>query len=166
MYQCGERVVYGIHGVCSIVDIELRTIDRKKVEYYVLTPIDQPDARFYIPTQNKVAVAKIRPLLSGEQLEDILRNSNSAKDCWIADENQRKLKYRELIGTVNTTELLSMVRALYIHREEQRVSGRKFHLCDENFLRDAEKLLTSEISLVLNLPLEEARTYIQNMFHL
>ena len=29
--QVGSQVVYGIHGVCSIIDIEVRTVDRKKV---------------------------------------------------------------------------------------------------------------------------------------
>ena len=36
MYQQGDRVVYGIHGVCEIVGTEVRTVDRKTVEYIAL----------------------------------------------------------------------------------------------------------------------------------
>ena len=32
MYQIGDRVVYGIHGVCGIVAVEHRKMDRKNVE--------------------------------------------------------------------------------------------------------------------------------------
>lgn len=161
MYQCGDRVVYGIHGVCSIVDVEVRVIDRKKVEYFVLSPLDQSEARFYIPIHNEVALAKLRPLLKQEELNRLLRAESSGESCWISDENQRKQKYRELINKADTAELVSMVRALHIHRNEQLASGRKFHLCDENFLRDAEKLLSSEFSLVLEIPQEKVKEYIQ-----
>ena len=36
MFQLGDKVRYGIHGVCQIVGIESNKIDRKIVEYYVL----------------------------------------------------------------------------------------------------------------------------------
>lgn len=53
-------MVYGIHGVCRIVDVESRRVDRKTVEYYVLSPCAQPDARFYVPVHNQAALAKMR----------------------------------------------------------------------------------------------------------
>ena len=40
--QVGSQVVYGIHGVCCIIDTEVRRIDRKNVEYFVLEPKEQP----------------------------------------------------------------------------------------------------------------------------
>lgn len=56
VYQVGDQVLYGIHGVCRILELEVRSVDRKKVEYYVLEPLEQPGARFYVPTQNQAAV--------------------------------------------------------------------------------------------------------------
>lgn len=162
MYQCGDQVVYGIHGVCRILHLELRTVDRKKVEYYVLSPLEQPDARFYVPTQNKAAVAKLRPILTREALDALLQSEDAEKDVWIADENQRKQRYRELINSGDRAALICMVRTLHKHKTEQLASGRKFHICDENFLRDAQKLLSSEFSLILNIRPDEVGTYIQN----
>jgi RNA polymerase-interacting CarD/CdnL/TRCF family regulator len=60
MFEIGNLVMYGIHGVCKIVDKELRTIDRKKMEYLVLEPVDQTGAKFYVPTHNAAALAKLR----------------------------------------------------------------------------------------------------------
>ena len=43
-------------------------------------------------------------------------------------------------------------------------AGRKLHLCDENFMRDAEKLLNAEFSLVLNIAPNEVEGYILSAF--
>lgn len=161
MYQIGDLVVYGIHGVCRITEQEVKVINRKKVEYYVLEPQNLERARFYVPTQNEAALKKLCPVLTKQELEHLLSSDELSQDAWIADENQRKLYYRELIGRGDRTELIRMVRTLHLHREKQLALGRKFHLCDENFLRDAEKLLSSEISIVLNISPGEVPGYMQ-----
>lgn len=163
MYQPGDRVVYGSHGVCNVIALEIRSVNRKKVEYYVLSPIEQNEARFYVPTQNQTALSKLRPVMTKEELDQLLNDPNNFTDCWIPDENRRKLVYRELINSSDRGRLIGMVHALHLHREQQQSMGRKFHLCDENFLRDAEKLLNEEFSLVLNIPVSEIRDYVHKV---
>ena len=163
--QVGSQIVYGIHGVCSIIDVEIRTVDRKKVEYFVLAPNDQPSARFYVPMRNELALSKLRPLLTKAELEDLLCANTESCNCWIADENRRKQKYRELLSSGDRAALISMMRALNQHREAQLAAGRKFHLCDENFLRDAGKVLCSEISLVLGIPHNEVSDYLKKKLY-
>ena len=80
MYQIGDQVVYGIHGVCAVVELEYRMVDRKRVEYFALEPLDQPGARFYVPTQNQAALSKLRPVLSRAELEALLA-SNAVRQC-------------------------------------------------------------------------------------
>ena len=161
MLQIGSQVVYGIHGVCCIIGTELRSVDRKKVEYLILEPNDQPGARFFVPAHNQVALSKLRPILKREDLELLLTSNSMDPDCWIPSENLRKQKDRERINNADCAALLSMIRVLHKHREEQLAAGRKFHLCDENFLRDAKKMLSSEISLVLGMQRTEAASYIE-----
>ena len=165
MLQVGSQIVYGIHGVCSIIDVEERKVDRKKVEYFVLEPREQPGARFYVPVHNTAALSKLRPLLTPEELEALLASEDAHRDYWIADENQRKQQYRELINGGDRAMLISMIRSLNQHKENQLAAGRKFHLCDENFLRDAQKLLRSEFSLVLGIPQAEVSDYIQKKLY-
>lgn len=162
MFQQGSLVVYGMHGVCTIIGLENRTVNKKPVEYYVLEPVKQSDDRYYVPTQNAAAVAKMRPILTKEQLETLLSSPEAAKDAWITDENQRKQCYRELITSGDRAALLSMVKALHIHKNAQLAQGRRLHLCDENFLRDAENLLGGEFSLVLGIAPNEVGAYIRN----
>lgn len=160
MYQAGDRVLYGIHGVCSILDIEEKTVDRKKVSYYVLEPLDQQGTRYYVPSHNQAAVGKLSKLLSAEELNELLDAACVRGSDWIADESQRKQRYRELINSGDREALLGMIHALHRHKQLQAEAGRKFHLCDENFLRDAEKLLRAEFSLVLGIPQDQVGSYI------
>lgn len=162
MFQKGCQVVYGIHGICNILDTEIRMVNRNKVEYYVLQPLEQPAARYYVPTQNQSAVAKLSPLLTKEDIEKLLCSREALSQPWIHDENQRKLYYRSLICSGDRTALIGMIRLLHEHKSAQLAAGRKFHLSDENFLADAQKLLCVEISLVLGISREEAEQYIQN----
>lgn len=162
MFQIGDCVVYGIHGVCRITELEERSIDRKQVQYFVLEPLDQGSSRFLVPAHNQAALAKLRPVLSAEELEILLHSKEVRADAWIPDENQRKQTYRELINSGDRAALLRMVGSLHRQRDLQRAAGRKFHLCDENFLRDAEKLLSAEFSLVLGLAPGQVVEYVRN----
>lgn len=160
MFCHGDLVVYGIHGVCRIIDIEKRDVNRKKVEYYVLVPLSQAQARFYVPTGNENAVSKLRPILSREELDDLLHSEKVNQQLWISDENARKQYYRTLINSGDRASLIQMVKVLHKHKQHQQEQGRKFHLSDENFLRDAEKLLGSEFALILDIPNDEVLRYI------
>lgn len=166
LYQPGVQVVYGIHGVCRILKLEYQMINRKKTEYYVLEPINHPGTRFYVPTQNQAAVAKLRPVVTQQELDELLRTAGSSESIWTDDENQRKQLYRSLITEGDRSALIAMVSALHKHKASQAAAGRKFHLCDENFLRDAERLLSSEFSLVLGIPEEDIGNYIKSALHI
>ena len=160
VYQIGEKVLYGIHGICRVSDTEERMVDRVKRQYLVLEPVDQTGAKYFVPTHNAAALAKLRPILSREALEALLRSEEVKQDAWIADENARKQAYRELINSGDRTALIRMVGSLHRHKQEQIEAGRKFHLCDENFLRDAEKLLSAEFSLVLGIEPGQVGSYV------
>lgn len=161
MYQVGDKVVYGIHGVCMVADQEERTVDRKRVTYLVLEPVGQTGARFLVPTHNQAAMAKVKQMLSREELEAMMGSEAVQADGWIRDENLRKQTYRELISSGDRARLMCMVRTLYRHKAAQAAAGKKCHLSDENFLRDAEKLLSSEISVVMGLDPEQTKKYLK-----
>lgn len=161
MYQVGEKVLYGMQGVCAVTDLEKRVVDRKTVTYLVLEPVGQEGSRYLVPTHNEAAMAKLRKILTKEELSALLDSPEVRSQEWILDENRRKQLYRELISSGDRLRLMQMVHTLYCHRSSQKATGRKCHLCDENFLRDAEKLLSGEISLVMELDAEGARQFLR-----
>lgn len=163
MFQRGDRVLYGIHGVCEIVDIESKKFGSKTSEYYVLQPVEQAGSQYYVPTQNQAAVEKMRPVLTRDELDRILNSADVREDAWIFDENQRKQTYSHLITSGDRTALIRMVHTIHRHKKQQAITGKRLHLCDENFLRDAERLLGSEISLVLEIESGDVGKYVKNI---
>lgn len=151
MFEVGDRVLYASHGACAIIGIESMRFGKTRAKYYCLQPIEQPDSRFYVPVDNEAAAAKLSPLMSKEALLDLLHSEDVRKNNWIADENQRKQRYRELIGSGDRRALLNMIYCLHRHKEVQRQAGKKFHQCDDGFLHDAQKLLNSEFCVVFDL---------------
>ena len=162
MYQTGDKVLYGIHGVCMVANLEKRVMDGKPVVYLVLEPSGQAGSRFLVPTHNAAAMAKVRPVMGAEALENLLSSDAVREDAWIQDEGQRKQLYRELISSCDRQRLAQMVCSLYRYRRAQAVAGKKFHMCDENFLRDAEKILAGEIAATLAIPSSEALKYLRS----
>lgn len=162
MYQIGDRVVYGVHGVCRVVDQEERMIDRKRLTYLALEPVGQGGSRYLVPTHNEAAMGKLRHMLSREELTALMDSEEVRQNGWISDENQRKQAYRELIGSGDRARLMQMVRSLYRHKSAQSAAGRKVHLCDDNFLRDAEKLLIGEVCIVMDMDQDQAKQFLRS----
>ena len=165
MFQAGDRVVYGIHGVCDIIDSETKIVDKKQVTYLVLEPLGQPGSRYLVPTHNELAMGKLKKMLTREELEALMQSDFVRQDSWIRDEGVRKQTYRTLISSGDREKLMAMVHTLYCHKEEQQAAGRKVHLCDDNFLRDAEKLLIGEVSIVMGMDTDAARQYVRSQLH-
>ena len=163
MYQIGQRVVYGVHGVCCVTDLEERVVDRNRVTYLVLEPIGQGSARFLVPTHNPAAMAKLRKMMTAEQLEAMLRSEAVRRDTWLRDDNARKNLYRELLSSGDRERLMQTVYSIYRQKARNTQTGKRLHLCDDNFLRDAEKLLAGEVSVAMNMDTETAIKYIRKM---
>lgn len=161
MYQVGDKALYGMHGICVVADFEKRTVDRKVVEYLVLEPIGQPGSRYLVPLYNETAMKKVHRLLTKEAMEELLSSDQIRSGFWIQEEGQRKQYYRELISSGDRYRLLQMISSLYRYREAQITSGKKFHMCDETFLRDAEKLLSSELAVTMEMSISDAKQYLR-----
>lgn len=161
-FQCGDRVVYGIHGVCRIVGTEKKTLDHRTVEYYVLKPCAQGDAAFYVPMHNPSAVAKMRKMLTAEELENLLQGLQTQTKPWISAENLRKEHYSKVIAGGDCAELIALIHCLHRHKREQLALGKKFHQCDENFLKDAQRVVACEVSQILDIAPTEVEAYIKS----
>ena len=161
MYQVGEYVVYGVQGVCKVLGKEKQMVNRKRTEYLVLEPLAKGASKFYLPTQNPSAMGKLCPLLSRQELTTLLESDEINRDCWVDEENLRKQQYRDLMAAADRLSLMQMLRGLYRYQAELMEVGKRIHLCDDNFLRDAERLLCSEIALVMEMSTDDAKQFLR-----
>ena len=90
MYQIGEWVVYGVHGVCRVVGTEKQLVNRKRTQFLVLEPMTQNESRFYLPIENPTAMAKLKAVLSKEELSELFASDDIRQDAWNHEENHRK----------------------------------------------------------------------------
>ena len=161
MYQTGQKVVYGAHGICTVTGLETRRFGKTKSEFYVLQPISVLDSKYYIPADNPTVLEKLRPLMTRQEVLDMLHSDRVRDTVWIADENQRKLRYREVIAGADRAEILSMICCVHRHKREQQRLGKRLHQCDEGFLKDAQKLMNAELAHIMGLAPEEILPFIR-----
>ena len=70
---------------------------------------------------------------------------------WIQDDNRRKQAYRDLMSAGDTIAMAKMVYQVQQHKERVFAAGKKFHQCDDTFLRDAQRLIAGEMSVAMEM---------------
>lgn len=160
MYNINDTVLYGANGVCRISEICERDFSGTAKEYYILRPLANETMTIFVPVENKILTDRMRRILSPEEIYELIGAISNEPIVWIDDDNERKEHYRTVISSGDRAALLKMIRELYLHKQDQLSMGRKAHLSDEQFLKEAEKLLYSEFSLVLNIKPDEVPNFI------
>jgi len=162
MYQVGETVFYGTEGVCRVEEIREMKVNRETAEYYVLRPIYREGSTVFVPVKNELLTSRMRPLLTKKQINKMIDEVNEADEDWIDDASRRKAEFQRVLVGADRRELLSMVRVLYLRRQNLQTVGKRLRTNDEQMLRDAQKLLDDEFSVVLGIKPREVADYIRN----
>ena len=100
MFEVNDVVVYGAQGVCQIVGNEEKKIDGAVKQYFVLKPKDDRVATFYVPTWNEKALAKMRKVMTKEDVNALIDSMPHKNPTWIANENERKDAYQKIQDAV------------------------------------------------------------------
>ena len=58
------------------------------------------------------------------------------------------------------TALVRMIKTLYQHQQKQQRRGKKLHVVDERFMKEAERILYEEFAHVLNIQKEQVVPFI------
>ena len=160
MFCIGDTVLYGSQGVCKIIEIAEKTFGGDTILYYVLKPVYDENSTVFVPVSNAALVAKMRSVLSAEEVYDMIREMPDEETIWIDDENERKQQYHHILAESDRRKLVKMIKTLHLHRTAQNQKGRKLHQSDENMLKQAEKLLYNEFAMVLNIKPDEVLPFI------
>ena len=160
MFEVNDVVVYGSHGVCEITGIEERKLDGEIKTYFVLKPKNDKSATCFVPTWNEKAWGKMRKVMTPKEVDALIDSMPNKKPSWIADENERKETYKQILASGDQAAIISMVQALFSHKMEREAAGKRLHMSDEHFMKDAEQLLYNEWQYVLNVDKAGLMAYI------
>lgn len=156
MFKVNDVIIYGTQGVCEIVDIERKSIGGTEKEYFVLRPMKDPGATIYAPKDNELVRRKMRRLLTVSQINSLIDSMPNEKTAWIDHVNERRECYKNLLASGDHAALIQMIKTIYTHRKEREAAGKRLHTMDENYLKDAERILYNEFQYVLQLSGKDA----------
>ena len=161
MYNIDETVLYGQQGVCKITDITVKEVCGQSIEYYVLTPIFNEKSTIFVPKNNDKLVSKIRKTLNEDEIYNIIKLIPNEKCIWIEDDNKRSAEYKNILSCGNRIKLIQLIKTLYQYKKQKIENGKKLHISDEHFLKEAEKMLYDEFATVLNIDRNEVLPFIR-----
>ena len=160
MFQIKDMVAYGTQGVCEIVGIEAQQTGAECKRYFVLKPRNDKGATFYVPTWNEKALAKMRKVMTKQEVDGLIDSMPNKTPAWIENEKERKEAYKNILAGGDQAAVISMIQALYARKKEREAEGKRLHMSDEHFMKDAEQLLYNEWQYVLNVDKAGLMAYI------
>ena len=160
MLEQNDTVLYGTTGVCKVEGLIEKEVARVKKPYYVLRPVSQANSAVYVPADNPTLLAKIKRILSKEEIYELLSRVPREPKAWIEDNNRRRDVFGEILNRGNRLELLCLVREIYLHQKELVSRGKRLHLVDERVMKEAERLLYEEFSLALEMDPDQVIPFI------
>ncbi|MFR7854223.1 MAG: CarD family transcriptional regulator [Acutalibacteraceae bacterium] len=160
MLKLNDTVMYGTTGVCTVENIEKKTIGKVTRTYYVLRPKAQTSSTVFLPADNEILLSKVRTVMTADEIIGIIRELPAEPNIWVDDDNERKLRYNEIITSGDRKRCLLMVRTLRSHQKELAEKGKRLHIADERALKEGQRLIHDEFSYVLNIEPDEVGNFI------
>ena len=163
MYVIGDRVVYGAFGVMEIIDITEQSFGDVTKQYYVLKEYAaQSSSLTYVPLDNELLVSQMKPLLTEEEIVDVIRLAKASVPLeWVEDNRARSEKYKKILSTSDRVLLLAMIETVYRTGVKREAEGKKNYIADENSMNRAIRLISTEFALVLGIPESEVPDFIR-----
>lgn len=161
-FTLGSSVVYGMHGRCSVVSIETRSVGNESIPFYkleiqksALSRSNRREPAIWLPV-NSARSRGLRPPMSVEQAEEvfaILENREyyfSTSESWSSIEPKLESSIR-LEGHIGLGKVMSY---LHVLKEKQIVTSPEVNRFRENFTR----VLLRELSETLGEPIRAIET--------
>ena len=117
-------------------------------------------AHVYMPVDNEKVV--MRRIMNRNEAEELIDNMTEIETVRIKEEKGREQMYKDAISTYDCQSLVQIIKTLYMRRQNRIKEGKKALSSDEQYLRKAEALLYSEMSVALDIPKEEVQGYISD----
>lgn len=161
MFRIGDAIIYGTHGVCVITDIsELKLVGDKR-EYFVLSPVNDPNSKIYAPTDSQAVSTKMRRLLTRDEINELIVGVSGNKTEWIKDDGTRRDFCDSVLKSGDRAQLMKLIEMLYLRQESLKSDKKHFHIADEKALKEAQDMLHDEFAYVLGISPERVPEYIR-----
>lgn len=162
MFKIGDYIMYSLTGVCKVIDIvKEKYFDSDEKDYYVLEPVYATTKTVIkIPVDNKKVF--MRPIISEDDIKDLIDKIPLEEDIWIDDERERNHQFKLMVHSGDCKQWSTLIKSIFLKKEEKKKVGKKITQEDERLMKSAEKLLNEEIATILHILPDEVPKYIQS----
>ena len=158
MFAKDEYVFHESGGVCRIADIQVAPLDNMPADrsYYIVQPLHDPNSVIYVPVDSDRIF--LRRLLTKAEAQELL--SQIPQIAVIEAENAKALrgKYIDAMHTHSPIEWVRVIKTIY--QRAQAARAQRLSETERSFSESAKRHLHTELSLALELPLQEIEQYI------
>lgn len=158
MFKVNDYVVYGLNGVCMVEDIEKMMLKNKEQEYYILYPINNKKMTIKIPVDNKTM--SIRQLMSKNEVMNLIEFISKKETIQIDDYRKKNQEYKTIIRSGNVIDIIKVINSINLEKDEKASLGKKINKTEDDILISAKKQLYQEMSIVLDININEVEDYI------
>jgi len=151
MFEIGEYIIYGNHGVCRVEDIgslDIPGIDKSR-KCYTLQPVFSKASTLYTPVDNDKVL--MRRVMTNEEAMELMEQIPDIPLLWIENDKQREEVYKEALRSHDCANWIKIIKTLYVRRQERLSQGKKLTFTDEKYLNIAKNCLYGELSIALDL---------------
>ncbi|MBQ8589313.1 MAG: CarD family transcriptional regulator [Firmicutes bacterium] len=159
MYNKGDYIIYGSSGVCLVEDITIPDfMGDGTTEYYVLSPV-RDNGRIYIPVNT---TKFMRPVITKAQAMELIAQIPSIQKTEYQSRDHRMLAehYKHSLDSHEVSDLVQLIKTIYLKNEDLATRGKRPSNTDLQFMKKAEDLLHSELSIALEIPFNEVGKFI------
>ena len=161
MFQAGDVIVCGTHGVCRVEKVgplSSAVADRDRL-YYTLKPLYERGSVVFTPVDNEKMV--IRPVISREEALRLIDGIRDAEALGIEDERKREENYKTALKSCRAEELVKMIKTINARKCSRAARGKKATDADSRYVKLAEDYLYGELAISLDLERDQVKAFIR-----
>jgi CarD family transcriptional regulator len=149
MFKTGDKIVYPMHGVGLIDEIETKEILGKKTKYYIINIINS-GMKVMIPVDKSDEVG-LRSIIPKTDIKKVVKSLSTGETI---KENDWKLRYQNNVEKVKSGSIFKVAevaRDLYRRGREKELS-----IMERKLYESAYNLVIHEVALTSDVEIEEA----------
>ena len=162
MFKAGDYVIKPNTGICRIVEIVrldlLGNGDEK--DYYRLDPLGDSRSTLYVTVD--ADRKRLRLAMDKQEAMAFIKRIPEIEVAWVANEKLREQTYKDAFRTNEAEDLVSIIKNMYLRRQERIAAGKKITATDDKYFQQAEHILYSELAISLGVKTDEVRDLISD----
>lgn len=159
-HKTGETVVYRKQGIYEITSVKEQIIGDIKKDSYVFSSVYDKNATIYVPVDNENLTSQIESVLSTDEINLIIDQSETTGITWIENNTQRAICYDEIIKSNDLSRILAVLRLYMLQKEGENKKSFRAFAKDERIFSAAMKNITEAFAYPLGIAKPEVVSYI------